>query len=106
MQSELKYIVWGNKLFVNAQFVLQLVNLISKYLEGKEKLKAIFDFANAIKKQQKIKVYPELDREVKEILYLENGIKEGSISSKDTTTINFILNSIIIIFTSKITRRD
>jgi hypothetical protein len=98
-------IIWGNKLFVNAQFVLSLVNLLSKFGRGETDLQSVFMYANAIKKQNKIKLYDELRKEVEEILYLENEIKEGRISEGNKELINFVLSSTVTIFTTKITRK-
>lgn len=106
MNNPLKNIIWGNKLFVNAQFVLSLVNQLSKFGEGKADLQSVFIYANAIRKQDKIRLYDELRKEIEEILYLENEIKEGNVSVGDKNLINFVLGSTITIFTSKITRRD
>lgn len=98
-------IVWGNKLFVNAQFVLHLVKNLSLYSEDKIDLESIFIYANALWKQNKIKLYDELKREVEEILFLESELKNGSVSIENKDLINFVLSSTITIFTSKITRR-
>jgi hypothetical protein len=54
---------------------------------------------------KRIELYQELKREVEEILFLENEIKEGSVSADDRNLINLVLGSTLTIFTSKITRR-
>lgn len=98
-------IVWGNKLFANAQFILGLVTLLSKYVKGETDLQSVFNYANAIKKQNKIKLYDELRKEIEEILYLETEIKEGRVSEENKELINFVLSSTVTIFTTKITRK-
>jgi len=94
LNNSLENIVWGNKLFVNAQFVLSLVNQLSKFGKGE-----------TIKKQNKIKLYDELKKEIEEIIYLENEIKEGRVSEGNKELIHFVLSSTVTIFTTKITRK-
>lgn len=103
-QSEvLKDIVWGSRLFVNAQFTIRLVNLLTKYSQGKEKLQNIFIYTNAIKKQKKVTLYQELEREVDEICLLEKLIKEGKITMEDKKVISFVTDSLILSFTYQTT---
>src|SRR5260221_319286 len=92
-------IIWGNRLFVNAQFVIRFVNVLTKYSHGKIELQTVFDYANAIKNQKKVVLYEELDREVEEICLLEKTIKEGEITLNDTNIINFIICSQVLTFT-------
>ena|SRR5579859_7484 len=101
----LKDIVWGNKLFVNAQFVIGLVNKITNYSQGETRLEIIFSYANAIKKQKKIKLYKEVKKEVDEIIFLENEIKEGIVSLKNKDLIAYVLTSTVTVLTTKITRK-
>jgi len=102
----LKDIIWGNKLFVNAQFVLGLVTLLSKYGRGETDLESVFVYTNAVKKQKKIKLFEEVKREVDEILYLENEIRNGKIAKDNKSLIDYVLNSTVIVFTTKITRKS
>ncbi len=101
----LRDIIWGNKLFVNAQFILGLVTLLSKYMRGETDLQFVFAYTNAIKKQKKIKLFEEMKREVDEILYLENEIKEGIVPLKNKDLIAYVLTSTFTVLTTKITRK-
>ena len=93
MNNPLKNIIWGNKLFVNTQFVLSLVNQLSKFGKGETDFHSVFIYANAIRKQNKIRLYDELRKEIEEILYLENEIKECNVSVEVRKLINFVLGS-------------
>jgi len=99
-------IIWGSTLFVNAQIILSLISKLSKYKEDKVELQNIFDYANAIKARQKIKLYKELQQEIDEICFLEKEIKEGEIKIEDKNIINFVFDSIIVVFTGDIPRKN
>lgn len=97
--------VWGSRLFINAQFTMQLVSLLSKYINGEGELQNVFVYANALKQQRKVKLYAEVKREVDEICFLEKEIKAGEIGVEDKKIIDFVLNNIILVFTTQINRK-
>jgi hypothetical protein len=99
-------IVWGGRLFVNAQILLHLLSKLSKYKNGQETLENIFAYTNFVNQQENVKLFKELQQEIDEICFLEKEMKLGRIKAEDKNIINFIFDSVIMVLTSNITRKD
>ncbi len=96
MELYLEDIVWGNRLYVNAQFTVTFVSLLQKYAQGKIPLAYFFSYAHAIKMQRKIILYKDLARQIDEITTLEDLIKTGKVTLRDVRVIHYIINRVYI----------
>ncbi len=75
----LKDIVWGSRLFVNSQFVCNLVILLAHYYQGECTLSYLLRFIHAVQKQQKVKLYKELQIELEEFIEVETCLDNDAV---------------------------
>ncbi len=75
----LKDVVWGSRLFVNSQFVCNLVILLAHYYQGECTLSYVLRFVRVLQKQQKVKLYKELQTELTEFMQVEKFLHDKSV---------------------------
>lgn len=93
--------IWGSRLFVNAQFVSQLVFLLIAYNLGECTLSYIFRFVHALEEQKQVKLYKELKIQLEEFVCLDKLLQTGEVTLKDTKVINFTVNRMLWHFTGE-----
>lgn len=101
MENELNNIIWGSRLFVNAQLVSRLLSLLVAYNNGECTLSYLFRYVHAIEEQKKVKLYKEFEVQLKEFIVLEELLRTGKVSLTDDSVISFTVNRMFWNFTKE-----
>lgn len=100
-QNYLQDVIWGSRLFVNAQFTSRFIYLLIRYREGECSLRNIFQYVHILRQQKKVKLYRELNAQLEEFITLERLLKNREVTVQDINVLNYVINNVLWHFTEE-----